>query len=92
MNNLVKAFMLTCAKAAGDYPIVDLPALGALSDMTTISGFSSGGYMAHQMHIIFSQYYKGVGIAAGGPYWCAQGSVNKALSDCTQHPENIDIT
>jgi hypothetical protein len=48
----------------------------------TISGLSSGGFMAAQMHVAHSQSIKGVGILAGGPYGCADGQVNKALFSC----------
>jgi hypothetical protein len=44
------------------------------------------------MHVIFSDYYKGVGIIAGGPYWCAEGEVNKAYYDCSMTPDIINIT
>jgi hypothetical protein len=37
----------------------------------TVSGFSSGGYMAHQLHVAYSDFFEGVGIAAGGPFACS---------------------
>lgn len=37
----------------------------------TVSGISSGGFMAHQLHIAFSKTIKGAGIVAGGPFHCA---------------------
>ena len=45
-----------------------LPALGA-NLSATVSGISSGGYMAVQMHIINSSLFKGAGIVAGGPFY-----------------------
>jgi poly(3-hydroxybutyrate) depolymerase len=41
---------------------------------TSVSGLSSGAYMAVQMQIAFSSIMKGAGIIAGGPYNC--GSQN----------------
>jgi hypothetical protein len=38
----------------------------------TVSGLSSGGFFAHQFHIAYSAQVKGAGIAAGGPYACAE--------------------
>jgi len=37
----------------------------------TVSGLSSGGSMATQMHIAFSKDISGCGILAGPPYYCA---------------------
>jgi len=45
-----------------------LPPLGGDMDTVTFAGFSSGSYMAHQMHIVYSDMVKGVGLHAGGPY------------------------
>lgn len=36
------------------------------TDMVSLSGFSSGGYMAVQFHVAFSKLLMGVGILAGG--------------------------
>jgi poly(3-hydroxybutyrate) depolymerase len=38
----------------------------------TISGISSGGFMANQMATIFSSQFSGVGTVAGGFYYCAE--------------------
>lgn len=48
----------------------------------SLSGLSSGGFMAVQVHIAHSQSFKGVGVFAAGPYDCAQGSTFKALGEC----------
>ena len=34
----------------------------------TVSGFSAGSYMSHQLHLIFSRTIQGAGCIAGGPY------------------------
>lgn len=39
----------------------------------SLSGVSSGGYMAHQFHVAHSAHVTGAGILAGGPYRCAAG-------------------
>ncbi|MBK8452440.1 MAG: hypothetical protein WAQ53_16450 [Thiofilum sp.] len=39
----------------------------------TVSGLSSGAFMALQLHVIFSKTIKGAGLVAGGPYRCAEG-------------------
>lgn len=48
----------------------------------TVSGISSGGYMASQTHIALSNYIQGAAIFAAGPYMCALGSLAKAELEC----------
>ena len=50
---------------------------------TTVSGLSSGGYMANQFHVAYSAEVKGAAILAAGPFHCAKGNVATALTDCT---------
>src|SRR5215212_5709951 len=38
----------------------------------TVSGLSSGGFMAHQFHIAYSKLVTGAGIIAGGPFRCVE--------------------
>jgi poly(3-hydroxybutyrate) depolymerase len=59
-----------------------LPALRAQPNSVTVSGVSSGAYMAVQMHIAHSATVTGAGVIAGGPYYCAQGSVFTAFYNC----------
>ena len=40
------------------------------SSSITVSGLSSGGFFAHQIHIAFSETVTGAAILAGGPYGC----------------------
>ena len=61
-----------------------LPALHAAREGITASGVSSGGYMAVQLHVAHSARIAGVGVIAGGPYYCAQGSLFTALRNCMQ--------
>ena len=35
----------------------------------TISGFSSGAFMAHQMHVAYSSSIKGTAVISGGPLY-----------------------
>ncbi|MEM7707123.1 MAG: PHB depolymerase family esterase [Pseudomonadota bacterium] len=50
----------------------------------TVSGLSSGGYMATQLHLAHSRVFQGAGVVAAGPWWCARGDVSRALSLCTK--------
>jgi poly(3-hydroxybutyrate) depolymerase len=48
-----------------------LPALGADPARTSVSGLSSGAFMAVQYDVAYSSTTRGVGVVAGGPYNCA---------------------
>jgi poly(3-hydroxybutyrate) depolymerase len=61
-----------------------LPALSADAQATTVSGISSGGYMAVQLHVAHSSTVRGVGVLAAGPFYCAQGSAWTARYNCMQ--------
>ncbi len=60
-----------------------LPGYNVDASQTSISGLSSGGYMAVQFEVAFSSLIKGAGIIAGGPYYCAQGNPTTATSVCS---------
>jgi poly(3-hydroxybutyrate) depolymerase len=49
---------------------------------TSVSGLSSGAYMAVQFHVAFSSIMKGAAIFAGGPFYCAQGQLTTAETQC----------
>lgn len=71
------ALAMGFAAAAGP-----LPALGTSARDVTVSGVSSGGYMAVQFHIAHSESVAGAGVLAAGPYDCAAGSIWFALTRC----------
>ncbi len=58
---------------------VPLPSLNADINKITVSGLSSGGYMAVQLHVAHSATIKGAGIFAGGPYYCSEGKFLTAV-------------
>jgi poly(3-hydroxybutyrate) depolymerase len=68
-----------CAPTSQDEP---LPRLRIEPGSLTVSGLSSGGYMATQYQVAFSRAVKGAGIVAAGPWLCAQGILTRALRDC----------
>ncbi|MFT5282813.1 MAG: putative esterase [Yoonia sp.] len=49
---------------------------------TSVSGLSSGGYMATQFQLSHSQTIIGAGIVGAGPYYCALGDIGTALRQC----------
>jgi poly(3-hydroxybutyrate) depolymerase len=56
---------------ASTFAAVALPALNVDKTQITVSGLSSGGFMANQLGYAYSGTFKGVGVFAGGPYMCA---------------------
>lgn len=61
------------------------------SNSYSVSGLSSGAFFAVQYGVAFSSEVTGVGVVAGGPYYCAKGSEVNALEGCMIMPEAIDI-
>lgn len=66
-----------------------LPSLKIDQSNITVSGVSSGGYMAVQLHVALSTVFKGAASVAGGPYWCGEGDANIAQDKCMKHPDKI---
>ena len=80
---LLKLLLAGLLAAASPARAADpLPALGADAKAVTVSGVSSGGYLAVQFHVAHSAEVKGAGVIAGGPYYCAQDSVWTAIWNC----------
>lgn len=82
-----------CALAlasAGASAAVNLPQLNIDSNQTSVSGLSSGAFMAVQLHVGYSATFKrGAGIVAGGPFYCAEGSITNATGRCMASPSGI---
>lgn len=62
------AMLLACGAA---HAVVALPKLKVDASQITVSGLSSGGFMANQLGYAYSQTFRGVGVFAAGPYMCA---------------------
>ncbi len=60
-----------------------LPALNIDIGETSVSGISSGGFMAVQFQVAHSSIVKGAGIVAAGPYYCARNDVVTATTKCS---------
>ena len=83
------AAMALCG-VGGVHAAVNLPALKIDKTQTTVSGLSSGGFMAVQLHVAYSATFaKGAGVVAGGPFYCAEGSIVNATGRCMASPAGI---
>lgn len=56
-----------------------LPKLGANVDETSVSGISSGAYMAGQFQMAHAKRVVGAAIIAGGPYGCSESIFASAI-------------
>ena len=78
------AVLTACGGGEGESspaaPMADVDA--ALKSRVSVSGVSAGGFMAVQSHIAFAERIGGAGVIAAGPYHCAEGNVQVALSRC----------
>src|ERR1700687_1834272 len=50
---------------------------------TSISAISSGAFMAVQFATAWSSVIKGVGVVAGGPFWCAKADADDFINGYT---------
>ncbi|MGH8194550.1 MAG: extracellular catalytic domain type 2 short-chain-length polyhydroxyalkanoate depolymerase [Woeseiaceae bacterium] len=81
---LVLLPLLAACNAAATTPAEAPLTVNIDRDRVTVSGISSGAYMAGQLHVAHSSLIGGAGLIAGGPYACAGGSIEKALGLCTK--------
>jgi len=81
MSRLACLLLATCL-AAPALAAEPLPRLELVPGSLTVSGVSSGGYMAVQYQVAHSASVAGAGIVAAGPWYCAQGSIATALGTC----------
>src|SRR5215831_14091673 len=63
-----------------------LPAMNTPIGESSVSGLSSGAFMAVQFGTAWSSVIRGVGVVSGGPLYCAQASTSTALGACMAGP------
>lgn len=85
------ALLLASMMVEGSKILADLEEYHINPSRVGVSGVSSGGYMANQVHIAFSATFRYSGIIAGGPYYCAKNNVNIALGPCMAAAGGIDV-
>ncbi len=93
MSKSIMAASLALAVLGGGAAQAAEP-LGAYNvrlDQTTVSGISSGGFMAVQLGVAHSAIIRSVTAHAGGPFWCAEGDgVNGAYNRCMVGQPNTE--
>lgn len=73
---LIAALVVSAPPALAAEP---LPKLGANLASTSVSGLSSGAFMAVQIEVAHSQDIVGAGIVAGGPFACAESDASRLV-------------
>jgi poly(3-hydroxybutyrate) depolymerase len=88
---LAVATALLATTPAKSADLAALPALNAPIGESSVSGLSSGAFMAAQLGTAWSSIIRGVGIVAGGPPDCAQGSFSNTDACMTGPPTALRI-
>lgn len=71
---LLSAIAVAALASCSRDEVQPLPPLGAILGETTVSGISSGAYMAGQFQMAHAKIVTGAAIIAGGPYGCAESA------------------
>ena len=74
------AALLAAHAAKAEETVPSLPALAADISQTSVSGISSGAYMAGQFQVAHARLVVGAAIIAGGPYGCAESAYADVMS------------
>ena len=77
---LAAALLASCG--GDEAPLPEVTSYNVDRDRITVSGVSSGAMMATQFHLAHSDFVGGVAMIAGGPYYCAEASLQKGLGPC----------
>lgn len=84
--------MLIAVAANAEDAVHPLPKLKIDSSRVAVAGLSSGAYMATQMQIAYPDLFPNAALVAGGPYGCAEGKLQVALSACMKGTPAPDVT
>jgi poly(3-hydroxybutyrate) depolymerase len=68
-----------------------LPKLTIDASRVAVAGLSSGAYMATQAQVAFPERFPAAALVAGGPYGCADGKLDVALSACMKGTPAPDV-
>lgn len=92
MRSLAACLLCSLAPLSARAEIVALPSYNIDVTQTSVSGLSSGAFMAVQFGVANSAMIKGVGVMAGGPYFCAQRDLQTAQMQCMAALSPIDVS
>ena len=78
----ILVFVSILLLAFADSSRISLSRIPTTRSGLTVSGLSSGAYMAVQMHVSHSAHINGSAIFAGGPFYCAESNLLYAEHKC----------
>ena len=83
-GRVLAALLAACVVSCGEQPAPEVEATTYNIDTSriSVSGLSSGAHMATQLHLAHSRLFRGAAILSGGPYYCAEGSLNRGIGPC----------
>lgn len=88
MRRLLPLLFALAACTNDEAPVrADIESYAIEAGRITASGISSGAYMAGQLHVAHSTLLHGAALVAGGPYYCAEGSLTQGLGPCVNGGE-----
>ncbi len=82
LTAILVALFLVAACGEKPAPESEVTTYNVDSSRISVSGLSSGAHMATQLHLAHSKIFSGAAILSGGPYYCAEGSLNKGIGPC----------
>ncbi len=80
----------TTAQVRPTHPELNFP-LRLHRDQISVSGISSGAFMAVQLHIAHAESIRGIASIAGGIWNCAEGDLQRSQDVCLKQPEKVDV-
>jgi poly(3-hydroxybutyrate) depolymerase len=83
--------LLIVGAAHADDAAQALPHLKLDPSRVAVAGLSSGAYMATQVQIAYPELFPKAALIAGGPYGCAEGKLQAALSSCMKGEPAPDV-
>jgi len=91
LSALCAGLLLWAGAAQGDDAVQPLPTLKLDPARVAVAGLSSGAYMATQMQLAYPVLFPKAALVAGGPYGCADGKLQVALSVCMKGEPAPDV-
>jgi len=88
---LAACALLAAVGAAQAADVAALPSLKLDASRVAVAGLSSGAYMATQVQLAYPERFPAAALVAGGPYGCADGKLDVALSTCMKGAPPADV-
>lgn len=91
LRTLALGMTLIAGTACAKEPSGALPKLKLDPSRVAVVGLSSGAYMATQAQLAYPEVFPNAAMVAGGPYGCAQGKLDVALTTCMKGTPAPDV-